>query len=502
MHSRFRAIRFVGGPGIFMFVFLSAHSAAAQPAKNGPQVGNASSLPGDNRLLADWPTIRPRDDNQFIVWYKTVETAYSASQPIVLEPMSCADVVEPYSREFTICADIAPERKAQLFPSMPSDKRPLAYHQKLVIAIRDAGGLLSKYCSSILILNVVSQSTTASNPAAERPTQATGGTTGGGGGAAAAAAALGATAAAPLSIVASTPCVPSGTTIPVTVYDSNASPAPAGVSVTFNPGGLTMATDSTGRVLYPAAGNGMVTASATIGAVPITGSFQVFTSIPQTYYLSWHDRLDPDVMLTVSVTGIIPNVAQDPTGSTGQPITMATPTYSHVHSLSSYNVSTGLIYSGLRNPTFTRQESAVAVACPTGSIGCSAVPEQYATVTSPGPRSVDPVLFFTIYAFGKFDAERKWRPLDLLPEPTVGISLSSPTTDYFFGATSEIMRGIQLVGGVHLGKINQLVQPLVSDPSSSSAPTTQLVFTHSEFIGITFNFSFIQGLFGATKGGG
>jgi len=248
---------------------------------------------------------------------------------------------------------------------------------------------------------------------------------------------------------------------------------------------------------------GGVLITTTVSGIPGSAEFGILPN-KAIYYLPWLNRLTPDTIPTVSVTGIIPAVSSPtnpnpPPDGTGQLVTALNQTYTQVHALHTFNVATGMIYSGLRNYTFTRQESAPAVTCPQGATGCVASPERYATVSSQGARSVDPVLFFDVYLFGKFDAERKWHPWDLKPEPAVGISLSSPSTDYFFGLSSEVYRGVQIVGGIHEGKINKLVAPLVNDPTSSAAPTTTTYFHRSQFIGITFNISFIQSLFG---GGG
>jgi phosphoribosyl-AMP cyclohydrolase len=183
-------------------------------------------------------------------------------------------------------------------------------------------------------------------------------------------------------------------------------------------------------------------------------------------------------------------------------LTLLNVTYAQVHSLYTFNIATGMIYSWLRNPSWTREETSGAIPCPSGQTGCVPVPEMYATVANPAPREIDPVLFFTVYAFGKFDAERKWHWTDLKPEPSIGLSLSSPSTDFFGGGSSEVWRGVQVVYGVHRGKINALTPTLTNDPTSSAAPLTTTHFANKFFFGVTFNITFIQTLFGGGKGGG
>jgi hypothetical protein len=464
---------------------------SAQPNKpGGPQAG--SSTPGDSRLLSDWLVAYPADpgfSNEKIIEFKAVETTFGSSQPIVLEPIS-----------------------------LPSAVRPLADSQKLVVKIDDPNDLFEKYCASVLNLNVASQAGSAESPASLRPTQSAGG--GGPGGGGAGVAALVAAGANPsLEILPSAQCLPVGTTATFTVYGIAASAVGAGTLVTFTPGGggptYSGQTDGNGMVSFTPPLPGKFTASAALpapspvqppapGAPPptlnVTASIQAYASAPHVYFLPWNERISPDTAITVSVTALTPALSQDPTGSTAQPIAVLNQTFNHVHALNTFNISTGIIYSWLRNPAFTRQESSAAVTCPSGSTGCTAEPEMYQTVMTQGSRSVDPALFFTVYAFGKFDAERKWHLSDLKPEPSVGLSLSSPTADYFFGAQSEVWRGVQFVAGLHEGERNQLVPPLVNDPTSSTAPQTKLAFSRSGFIGITFNISFVQSLFGGGKG--
>lgn len=467
---------------------LTAATSAAQPSKGGGAPQGGSSTAGDSRILTSWPAADPGYYRERIIQYRAVETTFSGSQPIVLEPVP---------------------------DSLPTISSPFKQWDKLVIRIDDPNDLFERYCADVLNVNVSSQAGTAENPASLRPSQSTGG----GGGASAASIGAGGTSPT-LTIVPTANCVPVGTQFSVIVY--GVSPGTflgtQGALVSFN-GGAPVATDVNGAAPYTPLSAGIVTVTATVPGIPaqpppvgspagpvppITLTARVRAYVPhtggRTYFLPWNERLSPDTAITVSVTALTSALSQDPTGGTAQPVAVLNQTFNHVHSLNTYNIATGIIYSGLRNPSFSRQESSAAVTCPTGSTGCTPQPEMYQTVTTPGSRTVDPALFFTVYAFGRFDAERPWHPWDLKPEPTVGLSLSSPGSDYFVGAMSEVWRGVQLVGGLHEGKINQLVPPLVNDPTSSTAPVTKQVFNHSGFIGITFNISFIQTLFGG-KGG-
>jgi hypothetical protein len=170
------------------------------------------------------------------------------------------------------------------------------------------------------------------------------------------------------------------------------------------------------------------------------------------------------------------------------------------HNVSHYNIVAGLVGSTLRSPSWTRQGSAPAVTCPTGTPQpCIPSSALYETVQNPSSHyNVDPVLFFMIYVH-PLDAERKWRPMDLIPAISFGLSLSSPSTDYFAGPSFEVRRGVQFVIGRHIGKVNELAPTIINDPTSSAAPATIQRFHPGWFAGATFNFNFIQTLF---KSGG
>jgi hypothetical protein len=216
----------------------------------------------------------------------------------------------------------------------------------------------------------------------------------------------------------------------------------------------------------------------------------------------------------------VQQTSSDDTGKSEQQqemsLTLLGATYAQVHSLYTFNIATGMIYSTLRNPTWSRVESAAPAGCTSGSASSCASPEMYTTIQNPAPRPIDPALLFTVYLFGntgtdggplrrvlgRFDAERKSRLSDLIPEPSVGLSLSSPATDFFGGGSSEVWRGVQFVYGLHWGKVNYLAPVPTSDPTSSAAPVIDTHFGTGFFAGVTFNITFIQTLFGGGKGGG
>jgi|GEM_PF-1193042 len=170
-----------------------------------------------------------------------------------------------------------------------------------------------------------------------------------------------------------------------------------------------------------------------------------------------------------------------------QLVNMLTIAFPQSHVVSTYNLAAGVVTSTLRNPTFAVNNTG---AQPQG------------TVQTGSSRIVDPVLLLTAYWLGHWfpmDAESAWRPRDLIPGLTFGLSLSSPSTNFYLGGSSEFfLRNVQLVYGVSVAKIAQ-----AAPGSNGSSPSTRQQFKKGAFMGLTFNTNgFIQGLFGGGGGAG
>jgi hypothetical protein len=158
-----------------------------------------------------------------------------------------------------------------------------------------------------------------------------------------------------------------------------------------------------------------------------------------------------------------------------------------IHSLYYFNISTGVVASLLRDPSYARVLTQVKTD--------DNHPALYKTEQQSGSDRALPVLMFSAY-LKPLDAQVPWRATDLLPAPTLGFSLSSPSADFFFGISSEVRRHVQLVAGYHLGKITTLPPTQgIDDPASSAAPVTATRFRANFFVGATFNVDFIKGLF-------
>jgi hypothetical protein len=144
---------------------------------------------------------------------------------------------------------------------------------------------------------------------------------------------------------------------------------------------------------------------------------------------------------------------------------------------------------------------------PTGDYYAYECPAQVGT----GPKPVDAVLVLTGY-FPPVDAEVPWRIAsrnwwrDVVPGPGVGISLSSPTNNFYLGLSNEfLVRNLQLFYGEAFHNIAARLAPGSTQPlwgGTGAAPAIATVsrLQRGFFLGATFNLSgFIQSLFG---GGG
>jgi hypothetical protein len=159
------------------------------------------------------------------------------------------------------------------------------------------------------------------------------------------------------------------------------------------------------------------------------------------------------------------------------------------HSLYFYNVSSGVFVSTIRVRTF-------GFAAGSSSTTNSGTPVQTGSTLL-----IDPVISLTRYIKG-FDAERKWRSSDLFPAPTLSFSLSSPTSNFYIGASSEFQRYLQFNYGFAIAKTPKLASG-VFNPATSTTPATTQTWSKGAYFGLSFNISgLIQGLSGGGGGKG
>jgi len=219
--------------------------------------------------------------------------------------------------------------------------------------------------------------------------------------------------------------------------------------------------------------------------------------------LPFANKLPGETILTVTVSSYAQVVTtnKEETGADGTVKTLIKETktvrvldgekWPPIHSLFYFNLSTGLVATWLRDPAFSRVATVVAV--PQNG-DTPAVPAKYKTAEDRGSARAIPVLAFSGYLRG-MDIQVPWRPRDLTPAPTVAFSLTDPSNDFFFGASSELRRNVQVIYGYHFGKVTRLGPQGVDDATSSIAPSTVKYFQGNLFLGLTFNVNFIKNLF-------
>jgi hypothetical protein len=138
-------------------------------------------------------------------------------------------------------------------------------------------------------------------------------------------------------------------------------------------------------------------------------------------------QTDFTVLASLPVTWIDDGSTAPASVASGQasdiPITFSY-TLPQSHTLDRFNLASGIVVSSIKNVSY------VYTTAPT-----STTPGVTQQVSS-GP-IVDPVLLVTAYVFGRVDAERPWHPKDLIPGATMGFSLTTPSSDFYFGGSSE-----------------------------------------------------------------
>lgn len=158
-------------------------------------------------------------------------------------------------------------------------------------------------------------------------------------------------------------------------------------------------------------------------------------------------------------------------------VNLLTYTLPQVHALSYFNISSGVVFSSIKSVSFT----------PTG---ITAKPFQKVS----GSPIIDPILALSVY-LKPIDAERPFQKSNLIPAPTVAFSLSSPTTNFYLGGSSEFFfRNLQIVYGLSLSRVPTLLPD--GQQLSATTPATRQVFAKGAFVGVSFNIlGFIQSVF-------
>jgi hypothetical protein len=165
------------------------------------------------------------------------------------------------------------------------------------------------------------------------------------------------------------------------------------------------------------------------------------------------------------------------------------------HTLSYYNLASGVVYSSIRSRSFSFR----------AGMSQNGQPTQGPPIQTGSSQTVDPVLLFTVYP-KPIDAERHCGLTCIVttwPGFSFGFSLSAPASSFYAGVSLELLRNIQVVAGVNWAKVAALSANPTFSPASSTSPNTVQRFTNGAFAGLTLNISgFIQSLSGGGGGGG
>jgi hypothetical protein len=209
--------------------------------------------------------------------------------------------------------------------------------------------------------------------------------------------------------------------------------------------------------------------------IPAPGQTQEQSGTP----IRWQDL---GTTLPASISSGIP--------SSDQVVNVLNLTYPQVQVLSRFNLTSGVVVSSLKPPSISSNSGTSATGCSNGAATCTVF------TASRGSRLIDPVLGVTVYAFRPLDAERPFKATDLIPAPTLNISLSSPTTNFHVGASSELlMRNLQLVYGVSIVQESRLGGTVTPINGQTTGLFTTKKYNYGAFVGVTFNITgFIQSL--------
>jgi len=158
--------------------------------------------------------------------------------------------------------------------------------------------------------------------------------------------------------------------------------------------------------------------------------------------------------------------------------------YPPVHTRYAYNISTGLIVSWLRQPSYIKVQTVA---------GSVAADNRYRTETMKGGLGVKPVAALSFY-LRKVDIQvpLTWKER-AIPAPTLGFSLKNPTEDVFLGFSHELVRNTQVFYGWHFGKID-VRGPEGPLEDRFSTVTTVKRFKSRFFLGVTLNIGGIKDL--------
>ncbi|MEQ9008255.1 MAG: hypothetical protein RLP12_10250, partial [Ekhidna sp.] len=156
--------------------------------------------------------------------------------------------------------------------------------------------------------------------------------------------------------------------------------------------------------------------------------------------------------------------------------------YPQIRGLYRFNVTTGIVSSFVKRNHFMK----VPVS---GASSGSAFAIEHKEISDP---RILPMLALTVH-WKQVDIQRPPSWTEMIPNPTIGFDFTQPTNEIFLGFSSEFVRNIQLVYGLHFTKVDQLSAN--QDLTSSTTPNVDKTFERGIFVGLTFNFNLIPSMY-------
>ena len=156
-------------------------------------------------------------------------------------------------------------------------------------------------------------------------------------------------------------------------------------------------------------------------------------------------------------------------------------TYPQIRGLYGFNLSTGVISSFVCRKRFSK------VPVTSSSSNTFTISEE-----DIDEARILPMIALTIY-WKPVDIQRPPQWSEMIPNPTIGFDFTSPTNEIFLGFSSEFIRNVQLIYGVHFSKVDVLAEN--QNLSTADAPKVEKKFASGAFVGLTFNFNLIPSLY-------
>lgn len=167
--------------------------------------------------------------------------------------------------------------------------------------------------------------------------------------------------------------------------------------------------------------------------------------------------------------------------------------YPQVRGLYHFNFTTGVAVSGVRDASFVRRQTV---------LDDPATPDkneaEYQDQTVGGDRSVKPMFAISVY-LKPIDIQKKLSWQDRFrPAVVLGFSFEKPQDNVYIGGAIEPVKSLQVLFGLHLGKVTEKREPTaIDDSKSSAAPATDQRYQKAFFAGLSFNIGFIKSIFGS-----